>query len=141
MSVFDVLAQRDEQYKRDLQKIGSAIGYGNAQHLLGQLWDEMLYAEYGASPGWGAMGVTCHNSRLVTLDQAVRAVVEKHGGVRAAERATGVDKSFISRLMNGKKVAPSAETLQALGLRAVPLFEVMKTPNVGGEAHAPRTTL
>jgi len=67
--------------------------------------------------------------RLVTLEEAVRAVVERHGGVRAAERATGVDKSFISRLMAGKKVAPSAETLEALGLRAVPLYEVLKTPN------------
>lgn len=62
--------------------------------------------------------------RLVTLDAAVRAVVAKHGGVRAAERATGVDKSFISRLMRGEKVNPSAETLEALGLRAVPLYEV-----------------
>ena len=67
--------------------------------------------------------------KLVTLEDAVRTVVERHGGVRAAERATGVDKSFISRLMNGHKVAPSAETLEALGLRSVPLYEVLKTPN------------
>jgi hypothetical protein len=67
--------------------------------------------------------------RLVTLEDAVRAVVEKHGGVRAAERATGVDKSFISRLMRGEKVSPSAETLEKLGLRAVPLYEVLKTAN------------
>ena len=64
-------------------------------------------------------------TRLVTLETAVGAIVKRHGGVRAAERATGVDKSFISRLMNGHKVAPSAETLQALGLRAVPLYEVV----------------
>ena len=70
---------------------------------------------------------------LVTLDAAVAAVVARHGGVRASERATGVDKSFISRLMRGQKVAPSAETLGALGLRAVPLYEVLKTPNVGGK--------
>ena len=63
--------------------------------------------------------------QLMTLEQAVFRVVESHGGVRAAERATGVDKSFISRLMRGHKVAPSAKTLQALGLRAVPLYEVM----------------
>lgn len=66
---------------------------------------------------------------LVTLEAAVRSVVAKHGGVRAAERATGIDKSFISRLMNGHKVAPSAETLESLGLRAVPLYEVLKRPN------------
>ena len=65
----------------------------------------------------------------------MQSVVAKHGGVRAAERATGVDKSFISRLMRGQKVAPSAETLQALGLRAVPLYEVLKTPNFS--VHAP----
>lgn len=64
--------------------------------------------------------------RLVTLDEAVAKIVARHGGVRAAERATGVDKSFISRLMNGHKVAPSAETLARLGLRSVPLYEVMK---------------
>ena len=67
---------------------------------------------------------------LVTLDAAVGDVVARHGGVRAAERATGVDKSFIGRLMRGQKVAPSAETLEALGLRAVPLYEVLKRPNV-----------
>ena len=70
--------------------------------------------------------------RLVTLEQAVLTVVARHGGVRAAERATGVDKSFISRLLRGHKVAPSAQTLQALGLRAVPLYEVV-TPNVADE--------
>jgi len=64
--------------------------------------------------------------RLVTLEDAVRRVVDRNGGVRAAERATGVDKSFISRLMRGEKVNPSAETLSALGLRAVPLYEVIK---------------
>ncbi len=73
--------------------------------------------------------------KLVTLEVAVQSVVKRHGGVRAAERATGVDKSFISRLMNGHKVAPSAETLQALGLRAVPLYEVLG-PNVGDKPPA-----
>lgn len=66
---------------------------------------------------------------LVTLEEAVREVVDRHGGVRAAARATGVDKAFISRLLNGKRVAPSDETLEALGLRAVPFYEVLKTPN------------
>ena len=63
--------------------------------------------------------------RFVTLEEAVSAVVARHGGVRAASRATGIDKSFISRLMRGKKVAPSAETLRRLGLRSVPLYEVL----------------
>lgn len=35
-------ALRDEQYRRDLQKIGSAIGFGNAQAILGELWTPCL---------------------------------------------------------------------------------------------------
>lgn len=63
--------------------------------------------------------------KLVTLETAVQAVVTRHGGIRAAARATGVDKAFISRLMAGKKVAPSDTTLAALGLRAAPFYEVL----------------
>lgn len=62
----------------------------------------------------------------VTLDAAVTALVARYGGVRAAALATGLDKSFISRLMNGKKTHPSDETLEKLGLRAVPLYEKVK---------------
>ena len=61
MSAAEVLALRDQQYKRDLQKIGSAIGYGNAQHLLGELWDEMLHADYGVQAGRGRMHPITHN--------------------------------------------------------------------------------
>ena len=67
-------------------------------------------------------------SRTTTLELAVAAVVRRHGGVRAAERATGLDKSFISRLMNGHKVEPSAATLEALGLEAVPRYRILKQP-------------
>lgn len=89
---------------------------------------------------WRLQDVTPNHGvrSLVTLDAAVAAVVACHGGVRAAERATGVDKSFISRLMNGHKVAPSAETLEALGLRAVPLYEVLKRPNARANLPATR---
>lgn len=65
---------------------------------------------------------------LMTLESAVRTVVDKHGGIRAAARATGVDKAFISRLLRGHKTAPSDETLAKLGLRPVPLYVL--TPNV-----------
>ena len=64
--------------------------------------------------------------KLVALEVAVKVVVKHHGGVRATERATGVDKGYISRLMNGHKTSQSAETLEALGMRAVPLYEVLK---------------
>jgi hypothetical protein len=65
-------------------------------------------------------------SELIKLEDAVKSIVEKHGGIRAASRATGVDKAFISRLMRGLKVDPSGETLGKLGLRSVPLYEVIK---------------
>lgn len=64
-------------------------------------------------------------ARTMTLEQAVKAAVKKHGGVRATEAATGIDKSFISRLMNGKKVHPGDLTLKKLGLRAVPRYEII----------------
>jgi len=63
--------------------------------------------------------------KLLTLEDAVAKIVKKHGGVRAASIATGVDKSFISRLMNGKKVAPSTDTLNKLGLKAIPKYELI----------------
>lgn len=53
---------------------------------------------------------------------AARQIVLKHGGVRMASRETGVDKAFISRLLNGHKTAPSDDTLNKLGLEAVPLY-------------------
>jgi hypothetical protein len=68
-------------------------------------------------------------SRLMTLEQAVANAVKKHGGVRATERAIGLDKSFISRLMRGEKTAPSDETLTKLGLRAVPRYEKITKRN------------
>jgi len=71
-----------------------------------------------------------HANVLTTLRSAVETIVERHGGVRAAARATGVDKSFISRLMRGHKTSPSAETLRRLGLRAVPLYKILPGENV-----------
>ena len=59
----------------------------------------------------------------MTLEQAVTRAVKKYGGVRATERAIGVDKAFISRLMRGLKVNPSDETLFKLGLCAVPNYK------------------
>jgi NAD(P)-dependent dehydrogenase (short-subunit alcohol dehydrogenase family) len=47
----------------------------------------------------------------MTLEDAVAAVIHQHGGIRAAERATGIDKSFLSRMMRGLKTRPSDETL------------------------------
>ena len=43
MNAIEALEQHDSQYRESLQDIGRAIGYGNAQSILGELWDNMLY--------------------------------------------------------------------------------------------------
>lgn len=92
MSPAEILAQRDAQYTRDLQKIGSAIGYGNAQHILGELWDQMLAAEYGASPGRGAMGVTVDDQLPpIPKPRKLRREMQPHGGYQMVP-AYGVDE-------------------------------------------------
>lgn len=55
--VHDHLKKLDEDHREPLRQIGLTIGFGNAQRILGELWDEMLTAEYGIS-GRGQMGVT-----------------------------------------------------------------------------------
>lgn len=53
------LAGRDSEARRQLARIGGLVGFGNAQDILGKLWDEDLTRAYGiASPGRGQMGVT-----------------------------------------------------------------------------------
>lgn len=53
-----ILRQRDLVYAEKLREIGEAIGYGNAQRILGELWDDMLEQRYSAPRGRGPMGVT-----------------------------------------------------------------------------------
>ena len=62
--------------------------------------------------------------RFVTVESAVASLVTKHGGIRAAERATGIDKSFLGRVASGKRVWPSEAILGALGLGTTPMYEV-----------------
>ena len=58
----------------------------------------------------------CGGQRTYELSGAVSVAVRRHGGVRATERATGVDAGYISRMMRGQKNNPSDETLAALGI-------------------------
>ena len=119
--------QHDHQ--RSDQESGHEHCCGSLDVRRRALWDRARWLLGGlrcSRPVADVEGMAVSKRRLVTLEEAVQLVVKRHGGVRAAERATGVDKSFISRLMNGHKVAPSADTLRALGLRAVPLYEVWR---------------
>ena len=54
---------------------------------------------------------------MQTLARAVRTLEERHGGLRAAARATGVDVAYLKRLRDGDKDNPSDVTLKKLGLR------------------------
>jgi DNA-binding Xre family transcriptional regulator len=55
--------------------------------------------------------------RLMNIvTERARAAVKKHGGLRKAARALGVNYSTLSLLQNGKRPSASERTLQALGL-------------------------
>lgn len=82
MTASMILSQRDAHFREHLRAIGKAIGYGNAQSILGELWDEMLVAEYGGgSGGRGQMGVTVDDALPpIPRSAAKRRQQLSHGG-------------------------------------------------------------
>lgn len=52
----------------------------------------------------------------MTLSDRVLQLCEQHGSLRAAARVVQIDAGYLSRLMNGEKVNPSAAFLRRLGL-------------------------
>jgi len=62
------------------------------------------------------------------LEYLVRVIVNRHGGVRRCARVTGIDKAYLSRMMNGSKVNPSEKVLQKLGLEKVMVYRFAATP-------------
>ena len=65
--VIDALASLDYRATPMLKSIGEQIGFGNAQHILGQLWDQNLKQTYGVPAGRGAMGVSCNEASAYKL--------------------------------------------------------------------------
>lgn len=55
----------------------------------------------------------------VTIRQRADELVDRHGGVRRAARAIGIDDAYFSRLRDGQKKEPSARVLRKLGLTRV----------------------
>jgi hypothetical protein len=53
-----------------------------------------------------------------TLKQCIDRLIVKHGGLRAAARASGLDAGYLSRLQSGSKEHPSERTLRALGIES-----------------------
>lgn len=53
------------------------------------------------------------------LQKQIDRLVKRHGGLRAAARATGVDLAYLWRMQKGHKTSASPKTLEKLGLRRV----------------------
>jgi DNA-binding transcriptional LysR family regulator len=54
------------------------------------------------------------------VQKAAVAAVERHGSISRAARATNIDRSVLSMLVNGQRDSASVETMRKLGLRLVP---------------------
>jgi len=52
----------------------------------------------------------------ITLQDHVRNLVSRYGGIRAASKALSIDKGYLCRLLSGEKSKPSLHTLYLLGL-------------------------
>lgn len=89
----ELLKRRDDAYREELRRIGEAIGYGNAQSILGELWDEMLKANYGTA-GRGRMGVTVDDGPNAQdlADEIKRLADDLQARSRDSSKRTTVDK-------------------------------------------------
>lgn len=50
------------------------------------------------------------------IQAAIQALIDKHGGLRAAARAIDVSAAYLSRLHRGKKENPGGKALRRIGL-------------------------
>ena len=98
MDTVEILKNRDDPYRKVLQNIGRAIGYGNAQSILGELWDNMLSDTYGHSSVRGAMGVTIDDA-LPPLPKAttLRRKQQTDGGYHTVQSYSVEDMKAYAR--------------------------------------------
>lgn len=66
----------------------------------------------------------------VPVVQRIEALEKKHGSLRAAANACGIDPGYLCRLKNSEKMNPSEEVLSALGLERVIYY---RDKQIGGE--------
>jgi hypothetical protein len=75
-----------------------------------------------------ALGQTCR------IETRVAELIEKHGGLRIAARAIGINYTYLSRLGKGQKTEPTDTVLKKLGLkRAVIYWRTHSQPDAAGE--------
>lgn len=56
------------------------------------------------------------------LQKRIDALVDQHGGLRAAARAVDIDPSYLHRLQHGQTAGATDRTLGKLGLRRVECY-------------------
>ncbi len=56
------------------------------------------------------------SSPMTKVQRAAKALIDKHKGLRAAARATGLDPGYLSRLRNKGKNNPGQEVMTILGI-------------------------
>lgn len=71
------------------------------------------------------LGQTCR------LETRVAELIERHGGLRVAARAIGINYAYLSRLGKGEKTEPTTAVLKKLGLkRSVIYWRTQSTSTV-----------
>lgn len=53
---------------------------------------------------------------MTKVQQAARRLIDRHGSLRKAEAATGINYNYLHRLASGEKINPGPDTLALLGL-------------------------
>jgi hypothetical protein len=64
-----------------------------------------------------ATGFVVSTGTMNAIASAVDTLIQRHGSLRAAAKAIGVDHAYLWRLERGIKTRPSDEVLQKLGLK------------------------
>ena len=85
----DILAERDERFRPQLESIGRSIGYGRSCQILGELWDDMLEREWGLPRGRGKMERRLDIEKLEAVIRAAPAAAPADP-IRDALAALGV---------------------------------------------------
>lgn len=62
----------------------------------------------------------------MSLEERVEKLVVKHGGLRRAALALGINCAYLCRLRSGEKTQPSEGTLRRLGLRRVVSYKTLE---------------
>ena len=92
---------------------------------MGALYTAVVRVSMAARKNISALGPLLNGQscgsvrRMSEIQKAAARLIKRHGGIRPAARASGIDPGYLYRLRHGQKTCPGPETLAALGLRSV----------------------